>query len=1184
MSGDGTFRALAARIRELSPPAGASGPADRTAGGNKGGVVCADGLWGSFAPVLAGALAIQLGRPLLYVTAHLDPADEVRDDLELFCGRTPELFSAFEAAPGEGAASDEIHAERIRLCAKLRQSASLSRLQAAPTRQDGEDSSRLQAENPRRRAAPTKTGVGGVSDPDDDVGTLRARSETAPTERRPFFIVAPIQALMQCVPTPEAMAAHLLTLSVNQEQEPQELARWLVEHGYARLDQVESPGDFALRGDILDIFPPAETDPYRIDFFGSQIESIRRFDVSTQRSDQEFDTIQVAAVSLSLGKRCQDDFSPAAQGPARRKIAENHPDTFFSNRRFAEGSITSFLSYLPPDTIIAFDEPIEIQEIGKTFWNRLNGPPGMMPVHRVFQRAGGFTQLHLNRLAGGGIENRFNFGVQSLARFETKSSEAIGELARLAGERDVLLYCDNEPERERFVELWKNTVGDLPSRLELPVGLMHHGFDWPDGRLAVVGHHEVFHRYTQRRRIRKWHAARPVESWLDLNPGDFVVHVVHGIARFQGMRTMRKGDSEKQEEYLTLEFAEAARLHVPVSQIDLVQKYIGAGTAAPPLSKLGGTRWTKTKERVEESIGDLAADLLHIQAARSSQPGIAYPTDTLWQREFEGSFIYTETEDQLASLADIKQDMSRPQPMDRLLCGDVGYGKTELAIRAAFKAVEYGKQVAVLVPTTVLAEQHERTFQERLADYPFAIESLSRFKTKKAQSETIDRARKGQVDVLIGTHRLLSKDVAFKDLGLLIIDEEQRFGVEHKERLKRFRETMDVLTMTATPIPRTLHMSLLGIRDISSLATPPMDRRSIVTQVVNWSDQLIRDAILRELNRDGQVFFVHNFVHDIQSFADTVKRIVPEARVIVGHGQMHEHALERVMLQFVRHEADVLVCTTIIESGLDIPNCNTILIDRAERFGLSELHQLRGRVGRYKHRAYCYLLLSPDRAITPNAARRLKAIEEYSDLGAGFRIAMRDLEIRGAGNILGPEQSGHIAAVGYELYCQLLDQAVRRLKNEPAEEFRPVHLELDIPAFIPRNYIESDRQRMEIYRRVVRSRSLSELEQLDQDVRDAFGPYPQAVADLLALAEIRILAQPFRIRAINKQPPDLIFSVEELALVEPVFADSPGSARMADAHTIHLRLTQAYFEPATLLAVLRRLLQQQRAKLKMPAS
>lgn len=1099
IAGDGTFAAMLARIRAMGTPA-----RPPSAPGLEG-VVCADGLWGAFAPIVAGTAAAKLQRPLLYVTAHLEQADEARDDLELFCGRSPELFSAFETLPGEGAACDEIHAERMRLLTRLYDS--------------------------RRRG-----------DPETDL-----------------IIVAPVQALMQAVPAIEVLEASLLSLAVGQQREPQSIVEWLVENGYARLDQVESPGDFALRGEILDIWPPGEVEPYRLDFFGDTIESIRRFDVSSQRSEEDLPSIRIAGRP------------PGANG-AGPKTRGRGPGAARTGRLSIDSKITSVLSYLPPDTLIAFAEPIEIQEIGKTFWTRLNGPRGMMPVDRLFQRAREFVQLHLYSLAAPEYANAFTFGVQSLTRFETRTSQALEELALLADQRDVVLYCDNEPERERFVELWTQTLGPLPPRLTPTIGLMHKGFDWPAGQLAVVGHHEVFHRYVQRRRIRRAHAARPIESWLDLQAGDYVVHVVHGIARFIGMRTMTKPNSAKSEEYLTLEFAENARMYVPVSQIDLVQKYIGSGAAAPPLSKLGGTRWAKTKERVKEAVEDLAGDLLRVQALRSSRPGIAYPDDTIWQREFEGSFIYTETEDQLSALAEIKKDMRRPAPMDRLLCGDVGYGKTELAIRAAFKAVEYGKQVAVLVPTTVLAEQHERTFRERLAAYPFTVESVSRFKTHKQQEDIIARTRKGQVDILIGTHRLLSKDVAFKDLGLLIIDEEQRFGVEHKERLKRFRETVDVLTMSATPIPRTLHMSMLGIRDISALATPPLDRRSIVTRVTNWDDALIRDAIIHELNRDGQVFFVHNFVRDIETFADNIRRLVPEARILVGHGQMREHELEEVMIRFLRHEADVLVCTTIIESGLDIPNCNTILIDRADRFGLAELHQLRGRVGRYKHRAYCYLLLSRNKTLTDQAARRLKAIEEYSELGAGFRIAMRDLEIRGAGNILGPEQSGHIAAIGYELYCQLLDQAVRRLKNEPLDTFKPVHLELDVPAHIPRSYIESDRQRMEIYRRLVRCRSRAELEQLEKDIRDAFGPYPPVVQTLLDLAELRILCQPLKIRAINQQKPDLVFSVEDLRLVEPMFMNSPGSARMADAHTVHLRLTEAYFEPTTLLAVLRKML------------
>ncbi|HSW47165.1 MAG TPA: transcription-repair coupling factor, partial [Phycisphaerae bacterium] len=1054
---------------------------------------------------------------------------------------------------------DEIHAERINLCAKL--------CDLRPAREGGPQ--QLLREN---------SGPG--------------------LPHGPLIIVAPVQALMQAVPTPEALEQDLLTLSVGQQRDPLKLADWLVEHGYTRLDQVESPGDFALRGDILDVYPPGEAEPYRADFFGEQVESIRRFDVSTQRSETEFVSIRIAGMpamlaALRAGRhKSASRKTPSEPGPEspsgfgdhepRRTIplgrgGQGGKQGRSSGERPADRSITSFLSYLPADTILVFAEPIEIQEMGKMFWNRLGAPRNMMPVDRMFQRSRPFAQVHLYSLSAGETEGRFTFGVRSLARFETKASEALAELNRLAGERDVCVYCDSEPEKQRFRELWAGAIGDRPKRLELAVGLLHHGFDWPAGRLAMVGHHEVFRRYQQRRRIRKVHAARPLESWLDLNPGDFVVHVVHGIARFHGLRVIRKGVSNKSEEYLTLEFAEGARMHVPASQIHLVQKYIGAGISAPPLSKLGGTRWARTKQRVEDSVTDLAADLLRIQAVRASRPGIPYPDDTTWQAEFEGSFIYTETDDQLGTIVEIKRDMRKSTPMDRLLCGDVGYGKTELAMRAAFKAVEYGKQVAVLVPTTVLAEQHERTFSERFADYPFAIESLSRFKTRRRQVETLERTRKGQVDILIGTHRLLSKDVRFKDLGLVIIDEEQRFGVEHKERLKRFRETVDVLTMSATPIPRTLHMSLLGIRDISSLATPPLDRRAIVTQVTHWDEKLIREAIIREMNRDGQVFFVHNLVYDIVSFADAIRRIVPEARILIGHGQMPERELERVMLAFVRHEADVLVCTTIIESGLDIPNCNTILIDRADRFGLSELHQLRGRVGRYKHRAHCHLLLSRGRTLTSTAARRLKAIEEFSDLGAGFRIAMRDLEIRGAGNILGSEQSGHIADVGYELYCQLLEAAVHRLKNEPTDTFRPVHLELEVPAHIPRNYIDSDRQRMEVYRRLVACHTRAELDQLEKDIRDAFGPYPPAVRTLLDIAEIRILAQPYKINSITQQPPDLVFSVEELSLVEPLLSRSPGSPRMADPHTIHLRLSEAYFEPATLPAVLRRMLRPQDA-------
>jgi transcription-repair coupling factor (superfamily II helicase) len=515
--------------------------------------------------------------------------------------------------------------------------------------------------------------------------------------------------------------------------------------------------------------------------------------------------------------------------------------------------------------------------------------------------------------------------------------------------------------------------------------------------------------------------------------------------------------------------------------------------------------------------------------------------------------------------------------MDRLVCGDVGFGKTELAMRAAFKVAEYGRQVAVLVPTTVLAEQHYQTFRERMADYPFSIEAISRFRTKVEQSRIVESARKGRVDVLIGTHRLLSNDVRFADLGLVIIDEEQRFGVDAKEKLKRLRSTVEVLTLSATPIPRTLHMSLLGIRDISSLASPPVDRRAIVTQVRMWDDGLVREAIRRELNRDGQAYLVHNFVRDIEQVANRVRKLVPEARVVVGHGQMSGAELEEVMLTFMRREADVLVSTNIIESGIDIPTANTLFINRAERFGLADLHQLRGRVGRSKNRAYCYLLLSPKHPVNELAARRLKAIEQYSQLGAGFQIAMRDLEIRGAGNMLGPEQSGHIEAVGYEMYCQLLEQAVRRMKNEPTETWRQVNLELGVTASIPRAYIRSDKQRMEVYKRIAAARTLAEVNTLREDLRDAFGTPPADVDTLLALAEIRVLSQPWGVRAIMLKPPDVIFSIDELERVQPLFADGPGSPRLPDPKTVHWRLPARLLKPPTLLETLRRQLSREAA-------
>ncbi len=972
-----------------------------------------------------------------------------------------------------------------------------------------------------------------------DGAAAEAALEMGADPPAPPIIVAPVLALLQPVAAPEAIRACSLTLSVGRTHDPEALVQWLEQAGFSRCDQVEMPGDYSRRGGIVDVFSNAQTDPVRVEFFGDEIESIRYFDAGVQRSAKPIGMVQLPALNVA-----RESQAAAAQ---------------------RSDQTVSFLSLLPANTLFVLNEPNDVQEIGRTYQQRLGERAGLISTEGLLRSANRFTQLHLQRFAHG-AERSVDFGAGSLPQFEARSPDAaIDDVRQLSEAATVWVLCDNLAEQQRFLELTSER-GVSRDRVRTSIGVLHRGFRIDDQ--AWIPHHELFGRQRQRRTLRRVQTGRPIDTFLDLQPGDHVVHVLHGIGRFEGLKTIERAG--RREEYLVVQFAENAVLHVPVSQIHVVQKYIGGVRGRPKLSKLGGSTWRKTTERVADAVTDLAAELLAIQARRASDEGVAYPADTKWQDEFEGEFPYDETEDQLRALADIKGDQTRPRPMDRLLCGDVGYGKTELAIRAAFKTIEFGKQVAVLVPTTVLAEQHYQTFRARLADYPFKVEVLSRFRSKRDQTRIVEQARKGQVDVLIGTHRLLSKDVRFADLGLIVIDEEQRFGVEAKERLKQVRATVDVLTLSATPIPRTLHMSLLGIRDISSLQTPPLDRRSIVTQVRRWDDKLVHDAIVRELNRDGQVYLVHNFVRDIDSLANKVRALVPDARVVVGHGQMSGPELEAVMLTFMRKEADVLVSTNIIESGIDIASANTIIINRPERFGLADLHQLRGRVGRSRQRAYCYLLLSAKAPLQEAAAKRLKAIEHYSELGAGFQIAMRDLELRGAGNILGPEQSGHIEAVGYEMYCQLLEQAVRKLKDEPYRPWQPVNLELGISTSIPRVYIRSERQRMDVYKRLSACASLDDIESLRAELRDVFGPLPDDVETLLQLAEVRVLAYRYGIRAVVLKPPDVIFSVEDLRRVDQLFAAGPGSPRMPDPQTIHWRLPSKFLEMPTLLAILRK--------------
>jgi transcription-repair coupling factor (superfamily II helicase) len=728
-----------------------------------------------------------------------------------------------------------------------------------------------------------------------------------------------------------------------------------------------------------------------------------------------------------------------------------------------------------------------------------------------------------------------------------------------------------------------------PSQVEHPLSEAERGTGGEVSKftgLVVIGSHELFHKdllppgvkvpAAPGRRVE----SRAIDSFLDLNDGDYVVHIAHGIARFRGMKVVEKsgeeGDERRSragmEEHLVLEFRDGVLLYVPASRIDLVQRYVGGQQAEPELSKLGGTSWGRKKDKVAEAVMDMAADMIRVQAVRATLPGFAFPADSEWQQEFDDSFPYQETPDQSTSISEIKGDLERPRPMDRLLCGDVGYGKTEVAVRAAFKAIDNGKQVAVLAPTTVLAEQHFRTFTQRLAEYPFTVECLNRFRSPKQQRDIIKRVAEGTVDIVIGTHRLVSKDVKFKDLGLVIVDEEQRFGVEHKERLKHMRTSVHILTMTATPIPRTLHGALLGVREISSLETPPPERYPVETRIVRWDDQLIRSAINREFNRGGQVYFVHNRVHDIWDVAAKVQHLVPEAKIVVGHGQMNEHDLEAAMVKFVNKEADILVATTIIESGLDIPNANTIFIDDADQYGLADLHQLRGRVGRTKLRAYAYLIVNPLKLVSPNAQKRLKAIEEFTDLGAGFKIAMRDLEIRGAGNILGTEQSGHIAAVGYEMYCQLLENAVRQLKHQPPKVAVEVNVDLPWPAYLPKDYVPGQKLRIEVYRRLARLREPDKLADFRQELRDRYGPPPEPVEWLLRTTEVRLHCVRWSVGSVHRLGQDLVFGYRSKRKADDLAKRSGGRVKVIDDKNLYLRLKPEEDAPAAMYKLLTRVL------------
>jgi len=904
--------------------------------------------------------------------------------------------------------------------------------------------------------------------PDPEIAAERlALLSQIQREKGPHIIVATRAALGQAAPDPVALDSAALALRRGKRQPMEQTIAALVAAGYERVAQVTTRGQFAVRGGILDLFSWQAPRPVRAEFFGDDIESLREFDTDTQTSVRNLQSIEIL-----LG---------AAEDPT--------------------GTVRN---YLAPDHVRIEIEPEEARDADILI------AEGWLGGDEPEDFGGAFEDCEIG-----------DFSVGDFMLVEAKRAQFSARLKewRRSGSR-IVIYFQTEGEIERFREIMDELEG-----VELVEGTLPRGFVFPDGKLVVLSGAELFGRYTAhgRRRLQraeKLSRNRAQIDFSELNEGDLVVHLEHGVGRFlQLMRVPTQSGGT--QEVLALEFANDSKLYVPLEQAHLVSRYVGVGKKSPPLSSLADAKWARAKKNAAASIFDYAGQMLAVQAERETQLGHAFGPDTKWQREFEHSFPYRETPDQLTAISATKLDMEQPRSMDRLICGDVGFGKTEVAIRAAFKAVMEGKQVALLAPTTILAQQHFETFRQRMLDYPVRIDMLSRFRSHAEQRKVLQLLREGGVDIVIGTHRLISGDVVFKDLGLVVIDEEQRFGVLHKEKFKELFKLVDVLTLSATPIPRTLYLSLVGVKDMSTIETAPLNRLPVETVVCGYDERIIRDAINRELERQGQIYFLHNRVQSIEKTRDRIAELCPQARVEFGHGQMDADELESVMARFVAGSIDVLVCTTIIESGLDIPNANTIVIDRADRFGLADLYQLRGRVGRAEHKAYAYLLL-PRELMTVGAARkRINAIKQYSSLGAGFRIAMRDLEIRGAGSILGTAQSGHIMAVGFDLYCQLLRQTVAQLKGEKSRMRLEVEVRLDfvatnepelaqtgpearVPAFIPVNYVTDPALRIQAYRHLAEITTREQWDRLRKDWRDRFGKFPPAVDNLLALTDMKL--------------------------------------------------------------------------------
>lgn len=957
---------------------------------------------------------------------------------------------------------------------------------------------------------------------------LRAIAEKKKEE--PVTVITTMDAFLDGIISPDEIQKNRIHITGEDAVDLTKLEQDLTALGYERESQIEAPGQFAVRGGIIDVFPLAEEMPVRIELWGDEIDSIRMFDAKSQRSIENISEITIYPAS----ENC-----------------------------FGNNGLVSFLKYFPEnETLLFYDEPHRLQETAETveaeytesLKNRADA--GMKEEGeeelRVFQTKDIISEM--NRYSGIGLttlESKCGlFKVRSVYTVQAKGVNPYNnsfelltrDLKRLKrnGYRVVLLSGSRTRAKRLAEDLRDYDLSSFysedmqrevkPGEIMAAYGYASEGYEYPMLKFVVISESDIFGRKKKKKKRKKYEGQR-IQDFAELKPGDYVVHENHGIGVYKGIEKIEVEKIVK--DYMKIVYAEGGVLYIPVAQMDLIQKYAGADAKKPRLNKLGTIQWGKTKSQVKKAVQIVAKDLVELYAVRQQSEGFVYGPDTVWQKEFEEMFPFEETDDQLQAIEDTKHDMESKKIMDRLICGDVGYGKTEIAIRAAFKAVQEGKQVVCLVPTTILAQQHYNTFVQRLKEFPVRIDLLCRFRSAAEQKKTIEDTKKGFVDILVGTHRVLSKDVVFKDLGLLIIDEEQRFGVTHKEKIKKLKENIDVLTLTATPIPRTLHMSLIGIRDMSVLEEAPNERMPIQTYVMEYNDEMVREAITRELARDGQVYYVYNRVNDIADVAGRIQSLVPDANVAFAHGQMKERELEDIMYDFINGDIDVLVSTTIIETGLDIPNANTMIIQDADRFGLSQLYQLRGRVGRSNRMAYAFLLYQRDKLLKEVAEKRLSAIREFTDLGSGIKIAMRDLEIRGAGNLLGEAQSGHMEAVGYDLYCKMLNEAVRQLKGGPEAETFTTLIDLNVDAYIPEYYIKNEYQKLDIYKRIAAIESEEELEDMTEELIDRFGDIPKKVQQLLVIASLKSLAHSVYVTAIEQKGEEIRFTMYEKAKIDP---------------------------------------------------